>query len=650
MKLRNLINNYSKVILHSLANLRRKAEACAYLPIFIAGLGFIVYGLQASNYIISSKSILDEGLYLLKGYYFAIGKYAPFQDYGVLTNHMPLSFVIPGLFQDWFGPGLLVGRIYSFGAGMLALGGIWLAAKRLGGKWWAAFAVWAMALNVSLVKTYSVAFSQVLIALLFSWLLAFAIGRETIRWQIIAAGVLGGLLIMTRINMAPVAILLIVYVYFQHGWNEASIALGAFLLVVVSIHVIYWPDIQRIWAYWIPEGWFAQLDDYFPPWRNGRSYLSSPFNAWIRNLDDKAWRSIGSFWDGFRFNFVALFGVITNLVLWPKATKKKQGFQLRAAIFLNGLFLVLLAIHGWASLSGASCHAFCFSGYVAFFNFVGILAIISGAPYWRRNNGWVRGFVSLAIILIVFSGLGYGSSDVLGKWFAELEIPQWLVQTSGNENATMWGLIENRFGFEYQISRRFLPAIAGFLAAVAFIGIIFVWLKKNSRNSLTRFAYTAMTSALVLGFVLSPIVLMGGGDGNLDCSGNVVANYEDIASKLQKEIPDGARVYYHASNSPIALLYLENVQIYPPQLNNTFSYSDELGPAFSDELLRFGLWNQDLLESWRAEADYVLTEGRHFGEWQDDVEAGIFSIELVTEPLEQCRGNDSQLIVLHRQN
>ena len=32
------------------------------------------------------------------------GEYQPYQDYGVWTNHMPPSFLIPGLIQVWFGP------------------------------------------------------------------------------------------------------------------------------------------------------------------------------------------------------------------------------------------------------------------------------------------------------------------------------------------------------------------------------------------------------------------------------------------------------------------------------------------------------------------------------------------------------------------
>ncbi len=647
--MRKSVSNYYNLLLISFANIRQKLDSYSFLPIILAVVGIIVYALQATNYMFSSRSILDEGLYLLKGYYFATGKYIPFQDYGVLTNHMPLSFVIPGLVQNWFGPGLLVGRVYSVVAGMLTLVGIWIAAKRLSGKWGAAFAVWAIALNVSLVKTYSVAFSQVLVALILSWLLAFAVGRETSRWQIIISGVLAGLLMMTRINMAPVVILLIAYFYFQHGAKEALIALAAVTVFVLFIHAIYWPGILRIWAYWIPKGWITQLDNYYPPWKDVRSFTTSPFDVWIRNLDDVTWNPIASFWDGFRFNFIAMFGVAANLLLWPRRDQWRKSYRFRLALFLNTLFLVLLSIHMWASLSGASCHAFCFSGYVGFFNIAGILALVSTVPYWQKNSSFVRIIVGIVIILIVFTGVGFGSADALGKWLSEWQIPRFLVQTSGIEKATLWGIMENKFGIKYQFSLQILPALAGFLIAVSYIGIVTIWLKKIRKRSLHRFPQTIMASVLVVGIVLSPTILLGGGDRNLDCTGNVVENYEHIASQLQDEIPNGASIYYNASNSPISLLYLKDVQIYPPQLNNVFSFSKESDPMFSDELLRFGLWNQDLLEKWKGEADYVLVEGRHYEQWKNEVEAGDYSIDLITDPMEQCRGKDSQLIVLSRQ-
>jgi hypothetical protein len=77
-----------------------------WTPAVISFGGFLAYILQVFCYAHSQDSVLDEGLYLLKGYLFASGKYSPYQAYGPWTNKMPLSFLIPGYVQKVFGPGL----------------------------------------------------------------------------------------------------------------------------------------------------------------------------------------------------------------------------------------------------------------------------------------------------------------------------------------------------------------------------------------------------------------------------------------------------------------------------------------------------------------------------------------------------------------
>ena len=101
-------------------------------------LGAGVYLIQAWSYAHSQASVMDEGLYLYKGFLFTEGVYPPFQDFGPLTNHMPLSFLVPGAFQQTFGPGLRTGRFAALALGMLMLLGLWLAGKPLGGRWVAA--------------------------------------------------------------------------------------------------------------------------------------------------------------------------------------------------------------------------------------------------------------------------------------------------------------------------------------------------------------------------------------------------------------------------------------------------------------------------------------------------------------------------------
>ena len=162
----------------------RKITSLSWLPAFLTVAGFVAYLLQAIDTASTKTSFLDEGLYVYKGWLFATGKYVPFQDYGLWTNHAILSFLIPGYIQKWFGPGLDVARYFMIFLAVLALVGLWSFANRWGGKWWAAGAIWVMALNPAEIKVYTLALSEGLIAIMLVWMLVLAVGVKRPLWQI----------------------------------------------------------------------------------------------------------------------------------------------------------------------------------------------------------------------------------------------------------------------------------------------------------------------------------------------------------------------------------------------------------------------------------------------------------------------------------
>ncbi|HEY5269777.1 MAG TPA: hypothetical protein VII97_05535 [Anaerolineales bacterium] len=82
-------------------------------PLVLALVGFVVYLARAINFAFTQRSILDEGLYLYKGYLFAEGTYSPFQDYGFWIQKASLSYLVYGWVQQLFGPGLRTGRFFS---------------------------------------------------------------------------------------------------------------------------------------------------------------------------------------------------------------------------------------------------------------------------------------------------------------------------------------------------------------------------------------------------------------------------------------------------------------------------------------------------------------------------------------------------------
>src|SRR5512136_1033496 len=116
--------------------LKRRAKSWGTntgIALAFALLGMAVYLVFSIHFANTQRSTIDEGLYLYKGYLFAKGIYHPFQDYGPRAEYSPLSYLIQGYIQLWFGPGLRTGRIFAIIVGILALLGLWAAARRLAG-------------------------------------------------------------------------------------------------------------------------------------------------------------------------------------------------------------------------------------------------------------------------------------------------------------------------------------------------------------------------------------------------------------------------------------------------------------------------------------------------------------------------------------
>jgi hypothetical protein len=600
----------------------------------------LLYAAQSITYVFTSRSMLDEGLYLVKGWFFATGRYTPFQDYGVLTNQMPLSFLIPGYILKWFGPNLLVGRLYAVILGLIALVLLWVIARRLGGPYWAAFAIWGVSLNVALVRIYSLALSQVLIAALLMAVIVLSISRDIKFTSAFFAGFFCGVMVLVRINMVPFLGLWLLYLFWQHGRKVAVTAILGVIIIVLPVHAFYWPNILRLWAYWIPQGWIPALQPFYTTWDKFAGVQITPHWGWLTNLQDPSWDPIISFWQGVRFNFVVFTGILLNILLWPKRKSWPDGFLFKTALFLNISFVVLTLMHMWASLGGQSCTEFCFSGYIAFFSSLGLLAVIVTAPYWRKNLGWLHSIVVVLLLVIFSAGIGFGTADDTGKFLANLPIPRL------SSSFPLWGLLENKFGISYHDSRRIIPALTGLAVGISLCLIVIIyyrfWKPKDKFSPIRR----VLLAFFALGFVLSPTRIFSLGDNTLTCGGNLIAAYGNLAAELRPFVRPFDRLYYQGPNSPAILLYLPPVTIYPPQLNNVFSFSTQERGSSSDELLRFGYWNQELKDRWIANADLVLIEARRYPEWQAQVEAGNFDILLQTGAIEPCRGKDSAIVLL----
>lgn len=627
----------------------------AWLPEALVFFGVVVYFLRSLIYAFTLLSVEDEGGYLLKGYWYATGQYIPFQDYGPLTNHMPLAFLIPGYIQLWFGPGLRTGRLFAVFLGVVFILGLWLLSRRLAGRWWAAVAVWAVAVNPALIKMYSVAVSQVLVVTMLIWILYFALGKDRSLVQISLGAGLAGILVLTRLNMTPVLIALLIYLWWQHGGRTALLPAAIGLGISLLGYAYYWPGVLRLWATYTPQGLTSFLDPWrippeaLPSWTSGASLLGR----------------LLSFLEALRFNFISLVSAVAAWLLWPRLDNWRDASERRMALFLSALLVLLLIMHAVASLGTDYC-VFCFPLYSAFFSVLGLLLFMLVWP--RRASAQSRGRkIAAGVLLIAIpAALSFGSyslfadvlpSRALVRSLLLVELPRFADFSLQSGSIPLWGLLENRFGLSYADGFRLLRNGLGyglmFLTGLLF-GLALFWIARrapkflvNKLNvNLSGFVSTAMLLLLLTGFALSSSPFLGGGYRSFDCGENVIEAYERLGAELRRQIPHGANIFWRGGRSPTPLLYLTDLLIHPSQLNGDYTYRLAGEP---DELQRFGMWGPSVLDDWLQQADLILVEKDLYRTWlQDALENGPYELLATTETLVECSPRSQVLIFAYR--
>lgn len=623
----------------------------------LALLGGFVYLYQSWVYAHTQNSVLDEGSYLVKGYLFATGKYWPYQDYGPWSNHMPLAFLIPGFAQVLFGPGLQTGRYLAIVLGGLMLLGLYLSTRRLAGKWWAAGVVLAVALNPAEIKIYSMAISQVLIACMLVWMLALTLGEGRALWQIAIGAALAGALTLTRLNLFPVLPLFVGYVFWQHG-RRAGLTAG---LVSVSVflvgHAIFWPGIMRLWATWIP----TTLAPFLERWRPPEAIPVWNPTVELRDL-------LLSFLWGIRFHFVAVVGVITTLLLWPKGEWRNKA-NYKASVFLVILFILLFLLHAYAAFGvhtqsvdvmGKNYCVACFPLYVGFFSSIGLVLVAASASSWRRQVGGWRTVVIIVLILGLAGSLGYAAfSEIgedlyraLGSPLLDLQVPRVRSLQLLPGSVSLRGLLQNKFGLGYaeltQLSIRVIPLLVGILVGlVLFLSIWLISRRVDRRYTSLQasFGVICLVFVLSVGLVASPTPILGGGYHIYDCGWDVISSYEAAGAHLNRVISRNSQVYWSGGDSAVPLLYLNEVRIFPPQINSVYTFRNG-GDA--DALARYGFWNEEMARQWANEADFILIEERLYGGWLRELVESSSYDELSAAPLTSPCFDNSNIHIYER--
>jgi len=565
-------------------------------------------------------SVLDEGLYLYKGWLFANKIYTPFQPNGLWTNQMPLSFLIPGWIEQIFGPGLQTGRMMAVVLGFLTLPAVWLTSRRLGGHWIAAGVMGAMALNPAAIKMVSLAASQGMVAFFLAWTMWFSLGNDRSRWQLLFGGLFAGCLVMVRINMLPLLPLLVLYILWIRGWRQMLWSLFGILLVFCGVHYFYWPNILKLWAKWLP---FPFLKNWFPPQ-----------NLSVWKPDNPIQFRIASFFLTFRYHFTALAGALCTWIFWPKHENDYiKGNKLvfdpgqtryKTAVFLSLLLIISFLLHAWAALGNEYC-VFCFPTYTAFYSEIGLLLFAITIPVWAIEIPSWKKILSTILFFLLATGMAYSAEGAIGNLFGGDFYKRILsTQIPGTRDIRIWQILANKFHLRYEtiydLTHTWFPVYCAVLLGVVFfffpdilrvVRYLFSKIIVQGKNT-KKIIFIAgwnyrIIPLFVVGILLSPTTIMAGDYNTYDCGKNTIPAYENIGAFLSKTIKPGSSIFW-AGYSPVTLLYLPGVKIFPAQLHGIYSF--RISPD-DEAIQRYGWWNEHLAEKWLNEADYIIVEQKN---------------------------------------
>ncbi len=585
----------------------------SYLPQVLVGLAGICYTIQVWIYSHNQESFLDEGFYLLKGYLFASGRYTPFQEYGTWTNKMPLSFLIPGYIQKVFGPGLYTGRTFAFSLSLLILIGAVMIGKRLGGKWGGALAAVLLTINPANLKIYSMVLSEVLIVFLIVMTLILVLGKDRPLWQILTGSFLTGIIPVTRINLFPVLPMVIIYLFWEHGYRKGIYGLLVSMIPFIGVNLIYWPEIIQLWAKWIPSGLLQSLD----AWR-----LNFGDAIELHQPERTLLNRYLAFIEGIRFHFPAVMGVFTVICLWPKKWSDRS--QHRSAVFLIALFFLLFLAHFGASIL-QNFNIYAFSVYLSFFDILGIFLVISTLVDWNYEPPfWKQWLIGLGIGFVCI-GIAYtasGEKISYGIGIKKLLMRNALTFEDGNigfASWRWWEVLNSRLGWHFSTSLK----ITGIVLFIFFVLIITVGIS-TLLNRLDRYNKDVPTKLsiphilvvfLVIGILSSPMDILGGGRQLYDCRIGVIQTYDDAVDNISKFVEHGDQVFWIGSDTQPVLLGLveeKDIQLFPQQLNSQYSF--RLG-GDADQLARAGFWNVQLAQEWINGSKVLLFEEQALSGW-----------------------------------
>ena len=555
------------------------------------------------------------------------GIYSPYQEFGPITNKPPFSFYSLGISQ-LFEPGLRSGRYFAVILGIIALVGLWLTIKRLFNIRWATGVAILVSLSTALIMYSSKAMTQVVTSLLLAWLSYFILGKDRKLWQLCLGGILAVLLPLTRQNLLPLYFLILVYIAWEHG-RKGWISIGVSLSIFFLFLIFYWP------------GLFSTYITTYLPGATGNSILSFfniefPVNTSdiFSNSDRGIVQETVILFQGLRNFILPVIAAFMLLFTLPyrDILKAKYG---KVVLFLLSSFIFMVALHYYAIVS-QNILINNFPSYLAFFWPVGFLLIPFAFTYTDRSKDGNLIFVVL-FILIFFTGLGFSLFENTSDYLLHLQVPRFKDMHFLPGTIEITSILTDKFHLVYKSQRYFIGLLSGFLSGLLFFAISWLaWKFVNPKFLRSSYTWTLFSVLMVVGLIASPTRSFSGDLTIIMCnSGDILAAQEKVAGELNSVIPESSLVYYDYS-TPISLLYLPGVRVFPPQINKYFYFSLS---GDDRQLEKFGYWNESLANKWLREADYIILgdlPGRTIEKNVLKKDPGKFSFLLATSNVVPC--------------
>lgn len=594
----------------------------------ISILAFALILIQGVHFAHSMDVTMDEGTYLLKGKYYLEGKYSVYEQGGPVTNKGPFSFWIFGIPQV-IAPGLRSGRYFSLFLLSLMLLALWKLVQRFASEAWAAGILWLFALSGYWISLYSRAMSEIITAALITFSLFFLLGRARKTWELSIALLLAAVTALTRQNLLPYFGFAMLYVFWEHGFKRkallsAGISGGFFLL----LNLVYWPEMYlSLWAPYLPSFLTALIEPLtnpLPAADLGQSALDRRYGI-VAELQ--------VLFQAFRIYFIPLLYVLffTLIYSWKKDGKRQDD---KPVIFLFTSFAFLFILH-FAAAVLENNFLYSFPAYPGFFLPIGLLLVAASFSRLKRKLNAMETAAILSIFVLVCTGIGLNLHRRVSDPLMVMSVPRMRSMRILPGTTELWRLLENKFHFGYDNLEFILSAGFGFFAGIILVGAgVVAWLilRKRISISLGRWVLFIMFGA---GLILTPTTYLAGQPSVTVCQQNVLKRQEEVGRALAAIIPPGSLIYWEYY-SPTLLLYVEDIELFPVQLNDEF-YKREGGDP--ESLLASNLWNDEIAEEWLLEADYILLDEEAAKRWEpviNDRYFGQFDKLKVTENAVPC--------------